>query len=155
MPFRHKTNIRSSALPIRTLSHTAATSMLNIYTMDRQWTSSSDLFIRNMLSGNKHAFWKEPAITQPKSSALYRPRSPVPRRPTGREKGPTPTHTPNGSETTLQASCSVEVSGFIETLRWGPCTHMTQVLWPVSPIAWAPSNSNGKHTSNYFKLQTI
>lgn len=80
MPFRHKT--KKTALPIRTLSHTAATSMLNIYKMDQQWTSSSDLFIRNMLSGNKHAFQKEPAIIGPKSSALQRPTSPVPRTPT-------------------------------------------------------------------------
>lgn len=111
----------------------------------------------------KHAIWQQTCFpARPSHSGtkvLGSPAAKVTRSSEtigGREKGSTPTHPhpPDGSETTLQASCSVKVSGFIETLRWGPCTHMTQVLWPVSPITWAPSKFK-KHTSNYFKPYNI
>lgn len=74
----------------------------------------------------KHAIWQQTCFpARPSHSGtkvLGSPAAKVTRSSEtigGREKGSTPTHPhpPDGSETTLQASCSVKVSGFIETLR--------------------------------------
>lgn len=132
----------------------------NIHVKHLQDGPAVDQLFRSLHS--KHAIWQQTCFpARPSHSGtkvLGSPAAKVTRSSDtnrGREKGSTPTHPPDGLETTLQASCSVKVSGFIETLRWGPCTHMTQVLWPVSPITWAPSKPNKKHTSNYFKPYNI